>query len=62
MQLDRRTLLMGAAASSLGLPAVAWAQEFPTKQILLIAPWPAWVERTEASTGFTRKPPTAVSP
>jgi tripartite-type tricarboxylate transporter receptor subunit TctC len=40
MDLGRRSLLLGAAAS-LGLPAVAWAQEFPTKQILLIAPWPA---------------------
>jgi tripartite-type tricarboxylate transporter receptor subunit TctC len=40
MQLDRRTLLTGIA-SSLGLPSAAWAQEFPVKQILLIAPWPA---------------------
>jgi tripartite-type tricarboxylate transporter receptor subunit TctC len=41
MQLDRRSLLTGIAASSLGLTRAALAQEFPTRQILLIAPWPA---------------------
>jgi tripartite-type tricarboxylate transporter receptor subunit TctC len=41
MQLDRRTLLLGAAASSVALPGAALAQEFPTRQVTLIAPWPA---------------------
>src|ERR1051325_11590128 len=40
MQLDRRTLLTGAAAA-LALPFAAQAQEFPTRQVTLIAPWPA---------------------
>src|SRR4051794_41956389 len=37
----KRLALLVLAGLAVGAPTAAWAQDFPTRQITLIAPWPA---------------------